>query len=244
MPTLPFGLIWHERNQEETLPDRIISREANGNVVEVHSVPARTDPFAYGATIAETDRRLRRQVATYEVISPFGEIFVSCTSIGRWQELMQRYAEGRTEYRIAGGDDETDILAVLKEVAAEIPVKLDGTERQEKIRMEIKQCQQSTKSWVAVDADGKVIGFALARPDVHDDKAAIYLPYVGVSAASRRSRIFSTLVEKLKANGVPLIANVLHDNHSGMADILAKNGFTNIDSNAKQNKFLWSPAVK
>ena len=199
------------------MPDRIISREANGNVVEVQSVPVQTDPFAYGAKMAEMDRRLGRPVATYEVISPFGEIFVSCTSIGRWQELMEKYAKGRIEYRIADGEDETDILAVLEEVATEIPVNLDGAERQEKIRIEIRQCQQTKKSWVAVDTDGKVIGFALARPDAHEGKAAIYLPYVGVSAASRRSGIFSTLVEKLKANGVPLIANVLHDNHSGMA---------------------------
>lgn len=145
------------------------------------------------------------------------------------------------EYRVANGDDETDILAVLEEVAAEIPVRLDGEERQQKIRTEIRQCHQTKKSLVAVDTDGKIVGFALARPDAHEGKAAIYLPYVGVSAASRRSGIFSTLVEKLKANGVPLIANVLHDNGSGMADILLRSGFTNIDWNAKQTKFLWSP---
>jgi hypothetical protein len=147
------------------------------------------------------------------------------------------------EYRIANGDDETDILAVLEEVATEIPVRLDGEERQQKIQTEIRQCHQTKKSWVAVDTDGKVVGFMLARPDAHEGKAAIYLPYVGVSAPSRRSKIFSTLVEKLKANGVPLIANVLHDNRSGIADILVKNGFAKIDSNAKQKKFLWSPVV-
>jgi hypothetical protein len=68
-----------------------------------------TDPFAYGAKMVEMDRTLGRPVATYEVISPFGEIFVSCTSIGRWQELMEKYAKGRIEYRIADGEDETDI---------------------------------------------------------------------------------------------------------------------------------------
>jgi hypothetical protein len=29
-----------------------------------------------------------------------------------------------------------------------------------------------------------------------------------------------------------------------MEGILVKNGFTKIDWNAKQNKFLWSPGVK
>ena len=37
-------------------------------------------------------------------------------------------------YRLADFEDETDILAVLEEVAPEIPVELDGPERQEKSR--------------------------------------------------------------------------------------------------------------
>ena len=147
-------------------------------------------------------------------------------------------------YRLAGRDDETHILAVLEEVATEIPVRLDGAEMQEKIRTEITQCHKTRKSWVAVDTDGKVVGFVLTRPDAHEGKAAIYMPYTGVSAGSRRRGIFSTLVEKLKANGVRLLANVLHDNSSGMENILAKNGFTKIDFDAKQKKFLWLPAVK
>ncbi len=152
-------------------------------------------------------------------------------------------ASNEIEYRVANGNDETDILAVLGEVTAEIPVRLDGEERQQKIRTEIRQCHQTKRSLVAVDADGKVVGFVLARPDAHEGKAAIYLPYVGVRTASRRRGIFSTLVEKLKANGVPLIANVLHDNGSGMGDILVRSGFTKVDWNAKQTKFLWSPVV-
>ena len=159
--------------------------------------------------------------------------------------MTQVSNENGIEYRLASRDDETDILAVLEEVSSEIPVRLDGAERQEKIRTEITQCHETRKSWVAVDADGKVVGFrVLARPDAHQGKAAIYMPYAGVSAESRRRGIFSTLVEKLKANGVPVIANVLHDNRSGMEDILVKNGFTEIDCNAKQKKFLWSPATK
>ena len=145
-----------------------------------------------------------------------------------------------TTYRLAVREDETDILAVLEEVSSEIPVRLDGEERQRKIQTEIMQCRQTGKSWVAVDAHGKVCGFVLARPDGHEGKAAIYIPYVGVAAESRRRGIFSTLVAKLKANGVQLIANVLHDNRSSMEDILVKNGFTKIDCNAKQKKFLWS----
>src|ERR1700722_19959360 len=95
----------------------------------------------------------------------------------------------KIEYRIATVNDETDILTVLEEVAPEIPVRLDGEERQQKIRTEITQCHRTKKSWIAVGEDGKLIGFILARPDAHEGKAAIYLPYVGVSAASRRNGV-------------------------------------------------------
>ena len=83
----------------------------------------------------------------------------------------------------------------------------------------------------------------LTRPDAHEGKAAISVQYVGVSAESRRRGIFSTLMEKLKANGVPLLASVLHDNRSAMTDKLEKIGFTKTGSDAKQTTLLWSPAV-
>jgi hypothetical protein len=148
------------------------------------------------------------------------------------------------EYRIATNNDEAGILTVLTEVAPEIPVELDGPERQAKIWTEIVQCCKSGKSLVAVEADGKVVGFILARPDAYENKAAIQMPYGGVTAAFRCRKIFSALVEKLKANGVPLIAHVLHDNKSDMENTLMKRGFTEIDYNAKQKKYLWLPAAK
>jgi hypothetical protein len=74
------------------MPDRIISRKADGCVFEVASVLIGTNPFAYGAKIAEMDRRLGRPVATYEVLWPFREIFVSATSVGRWQQLEEEHS--------------------------------------------------------------------------------------------------------------------------------------------------------
>jgi hypothetical protein len=144
--------------------------------------------------------------------------------------VTQASNENGIDYRLAGSDDETDILAVLEEVAPEIPVQLDGPERQAKIKTLIRERHRSGKSWVAVDADHGVVGFVIARPDVYENRAAIYIDYVGVSKDSRRRKIFSTLMEKLKANGAPLIANVLHDNRSFMVDKFIKIGFTKIDS--------------
>jgi hypothetical protein len=49
-------------------------------------------------------------------------------------------------FRIATEDDHTDILAVLEEVAPEVPVRLDGAERQEKIKAIIIECCNSKAS--------------------------------------------------------------------------------------------------
>jgi hypothetical protein len=67
----------------------------------------------------------------------------------------------------------------------------------------------------------------------------ISLRYVGVSADSRRRGIFAALVEKMKADGVPLTASVLHGNRSAMADRLVKSGFSKAGSDAKEAKLRW-----
>jgi N-acetylglutamate synthase-like GNAT family acetyltransferase len=146
-------------------------------------------------------------------------------------------------YRVATRDDETDILAVLEEVAPEIPVTLNTPENLLIIKGIIIECHQSGKSWIAVDEDSRVVGFVLARPDFHESDA-ISLRYIGVSMELRRRGIFTTLIEKMKANGVPLTASVLHDNSSGMADRLVEVGFTKIGSDAKEEKLRWAPATE
>ena len=145
------------------------------------------------------------------------------------------------EYRQAGGDDETDILDVLEEVAPEIPLRLDGEERQEKIKIVIRQCQASGKSLVAVTGEGEVVGVVLARPDADDGKAAIFINYIGVTRDARRRGIFAAMMEKMNAKGVPLLADVLQGNQSGMADRLKEIGYEAVKSNTKQTRFRWTP---
>jgi N-acetylglutamate synthase-like GNAT family acetyltransferase len=151
-------------------------------------------------------------------------------------------AANTIDYRVATRDDETDILAVLEEVAPEIPVSLDALDPHDPIRGIIVECRKSGKSWVAVNAHGKVVGVGLARADFHENQA-ISLRYVGVSGEARRRGIFATLMEKLKSNGVPLTASVLHNNRSGMADRFVKIGFTKVASDAKETKMRWAPVV-
>jgi hypothetical protein len=65
-------------------------------------------------------------------------------------------------YRVATRNDETNILAVLEEVAPEIPLSINASDSQDPIRGIIRECHESGKSWIAVDA-GKVVGFVLAK---------------------------------------------------------------------------------
>ena len=66
-------------------------------------------------------------------------------------------------YRAATAEDATDILAILEEVAPEVPVLLDTPERKDAIKTVIIECYGSGKSWVAIDAAGAVVGVALAK---------------------------------------------------------------------------------
>ena len=139
------------------------------------------------------------------------------------------------DYRIASRNDETDMYAVIEEVAPEVPVLLDIPQRQAAMRGIIVECHQSGKSWVAVNADGTVVGCALARPDILEN-GAISLRYVGVSKTSRRQGIFATFIDKLKTNGMPVTVTVLHNNRSAMTARLLKAGFTEVESGDKETK--------
>jgi hypothetical protein len=154
------------------------------------------------------------------------------------------------EYREANGDDADGILTVLKEVAPEIPLSLDTPERQEAMQAIVAECCASGESLVAVDGDGTVVGFVLAKPDrlerfFHKNQA-LSLRYIGVNKVWRRHGIFAGLIEKSMAKGVPLTASVLHTNQSAMADRLVKVGYEKVESDAKETRLRWAPtpAVK
>ena len=153
--------------------------------------------------------------------------------------------EGETfQYRDATSVDVDGIFALMQQIASEIPVSLDLPERQEIMRGIIAECCGSGDSQVAIDADGKLIGFVLAKPDrlerfLHNDNT-LQLPYIGVSTAKRQRGIFGALMAQMMAKGVPLTAMVLHGNQSSMANRLAKIGFAQTKSNDKQVKFKFA----
>jgi N-acetylglutamate synthase-like GNAT family acetyltransferase len=144
------------------------------------------------------------------------------------------------QYRQANQYDGTGICSVLEEAAPEIQISLDTEEVQGRMITEILQCVRSGKSLVAVDESGQIVGVALARPDFHEH-GAISLRYLAVSKDSRRNGVSSSLMEKLKANAVPLTTSVLDNNLSGMAERLPKSGFTKVKSVGNETQFRWDP---
>jgi hypothetical protein len=155
------------------------------------------------------------------------------------------------EYRVASGDDAIGIFTVLQQVAPEIPLSLDTPELQETMQAIVAECCASGESLVALDADGTVVGFVLAKPDrlerfLHKNQA-LSLRYIGVNKSWRQHGIFAGLMEKAMAKGVPLTTSVLHTNQSAMADRLVKVGYEKVkSSDAKETRLRWAPtpAVK
>jgi ribosomal protein S18 acetylase RimI-like enzyme len=148
--------------------------------------------------------------------------------------------------RKATYDDHTDVLAVMEEVAPEIPVAINTPERFNAVKDIIVDCCGSGASLVACDTAGTVVGFVLAKADVLErfqlDNEALSLRYIGVAKTARGSGILSALLTELMEAGEPLNASVLSGNKSAMVDRLVKAGFVETESTERDKSFRWQPS--
>ena len=147
--------------------------------------------------------------------------------------------------RAAGNDDHTDILAVIEEVAAEIPVSLDTEVKKEAMKTIIVECCASGDSMVVEDENGVVVGFVLAKPDkmerFHHNNDAISLRYIGVGNGARRRGIFANLMAAYLARNVPITASVLAENKGEMLRRLTGLGFAVVKETTEQTDLKHSP---
>ena len=154
---------------------------------------------------------------------------------------------GEIAYRPARLDDAADILAILIEVAPEIPVQVEPLEREEALYALIRNCARSGESWVAVDEAGRIIGFALAEPDQtrrhYAEHEILELRYAGVVKAHRRHGIFNSLMRQLLDRLVPVTATVSPANRSGAAPLLQRLGFQNVASPGGEQRLRWNPGA-
>ena len=140
-----------------------------------------------------------------------------------------------TTYRVAISSDQAGILEVFAEVASEVPTAV-----RPQTEAYLKRFVASGQSWVATDADGKIIGYALA------EKAAdtISLVYLGVAKKARGQHISTALVSKLKECGVPIVTDVQSDNKSSMVDRFERFGFVKAPTVfAGKTKLRWEKSA-
>ena len=68
-------------------------------------------------------------------------------------------------YHPARLDEAADILAILIELAPEIPMQVEPLEREEALYALIRNCARSGESWVALDDANGIVGFLLVQLD-------------------------------------------------------------------------------
>jgi N-acetylglutamate synthase-like GNAT family acetyltransferase len=137
-------------------------------------------------------------------------------------------------YRVAIAGDEAGILKVFAEVAPEVPTAVrEGTEAK------IQELVASGQTWIAVDTDGNIVGYALAEPL---DAKTLSLAYLGVSKAGRDQHVCSTLISKLKEKAEGIITDVRTNNKSSMVERFEHFGFVKLKPDAfsaDRTKLRW-----
>jgi hypothetical protein len=133
-------------------------------------------------------------------------------------------------YRIAVPGDEAAILDVFAEVASEVPTAVRP--QTEGI---IQGLVATGVSWVAIGANGNIVGYALAS--IYDN--TVSLVYLGVSKIARNEHVSSSLIAKLQESGAPIMTDVRSNNASSMVERFERFGFVKGDVNPDRTKLRW-----
>ena len=118
--------------------------------------------------------------------------------------------------RTARRSDADEVFAVLKEVAAEIPVKLETEEASNCLKGLVEEKCGNGKSLIAV-YDGHAIGFLPAQTEDYRGLQFLSIDYVGVAKDWRGKGVFRAFMERIKGRGLPLLAEVKYANKSNIA---------------------------
>ena len=150
-------------------------------------------------------------------------------------------------YRHAELGEAADILAVLLEVAPEIPVSIETLEQEEALYALIRNCARSGESWVAVDETDRIVGFLLVELNQarrhYAEHEVLELRYGGVAGTHRHQGIFTTLIQRVLDRMLPVTASVSPANCSGAVDRLRKLGFHRQSSPGGEQHFRWEPGA-
>ncbi len=144
-------------------------------------------------------------------------------------------------YRPAVLEEAPDILAMIKTLADEIPLRLDRLEHEEALYRVIRTCARSGESWVATDGEA-IVGVILAQPNETDrfwgEHEALEIRHAGVLPSHRRQGILTEFVNRVVARLVPVTVHVATANNSGIGRRLEAAGFTREASPGGQ-RYRW-----
>ena len=149
--------------------------------------------------------------------------------------------------RVASLSDVQGIWGLLRQVAADIPFKLEDELEQETLLSELVACCTSGLSPVLVDNEKGIVGALLARRDQFEwgfrNSEAIHVAYVAVAPAVREDKVLPALLGELKEKKVPLLASVKSGEQSGFASALGELGFTHEVKalNGWGDLYQWTP---
>jgi GNAT superfamily N-acetyltransferase len=150
-------------------------------------------------------------------------------------------------YRRAELGEAAEILAVLLEVAPEIPVSVETLEQEEALYALIRNCARSGESWVAVDETGRIVGFLLvelAQARRHyAEHEVLELRYGGVAETHRNQGVFTALVQRALDRMLPVTATVSPANRSHAARLLEHLGFRRPSSAGGEQHLQWDPGA-
>jgi ribosomal protein S18 acetylase RimI-like enzyme len=151
---------------------------------------------------------------------------------------------GDITYRPATLADAADIHELLLSLAPEIPLLADTLEREEALYALVRTCARSGESWVALNADGRIVGFVLAelieRGRHYAEHEVIDVRYAAVSAEYRNAGVSDALIAHLLARMVPVVTTVSPQNRTGLAAQLAAAGFQPVGASGEQ-RLRWEP---
>jgi hypothetical protein len=150
--------------------------------------------------------------------------------------------ERQVVVRAADKNDPVGIFSVLTRCADEIPVRMDGADREILLRKRIRPGCFSGRSYVAI-SDHVVVGFILATPSSPSDWYE--LDYGAILPEFRGLGLFPKMLHKIRSEVAGLYATVAAGNKGAMADRLLRAGFIETPSDAQfpnQRAFRWMRA--
>lgn len=149
--------------------------------------------------------------------------------------------------RMASLSDVQGIWGLLRQVAADVPFKLEDELEQESLLSELMACCTSGLSPVLVDHEKGIVGALLARRDTFEwgfrNSEAIHVAYAAVAPAVREDKVLPTLLGELQEKKVPLLASVKTGEQLGFATVLGELGFVHEikAGNGWGDLYQWNP---